>query len=305
MKKNKKIIFTLIAICVFVFCISFSTVSAEVNKKYGTQETAPTIDTSESSDNNSLLGLLATCIITIARLVEGVVTAMVRLLSSNNNATFPWADLIIFNTIPILDVNFINPASGSLLDLNGSIGPVIRNIYFTGMSIAVGFLSIIVGVMAVRTALSTIASTKARYKETIVTLITTLLLLFGMHFLLSFLFYMNESLVVVASDIVKDLTTNNNIKLDDSGEQLKGTVVSNLGEWFFNDATSEHRNGGVLQSLKNLTSTKPIPAVLYAMFVVQSIMFLFAYFKRFFYVIILSVLAPFVVIYDFLGKSLS
>lgn len=306
MSNVKKIFCVITILLLLLFGCFGSSVSAEVNKKYGNTETAPTIDTSESHDNNSLLGLLATCIITIARLAEGVVTFMIRLLSQNSSATFPWADLIIFNTIPILDVNFINPSTGSLLDLTGTIGPVIRNIYFTGLSIAIGFLGIIVGVMAIRMAMSTIAATKARYKESIVAVITTLVLLFGTHFLLSFVFYMNEKMVEVASDIVKDITTSNNIQLDDGGSNLSGSVVSNLGEWFFKDATSEHKeNGGILTKLSNLTSTKPIPAVLYAIFLIQSIMFLFAYFKRFFYVIILSVLAPFVVIYDFLGKSIS
>lgn len=312
MKKIKRVIAMILVLTLLITNFGGYSVNAEINKKYGDSETAPTIDTSESSDNNSLLGLLATCIITIARLVEGVVTSMVRFLTQDSNATFPWVDLIIFNTIPILDINIINPASGSLLDISEgkTIGPVIRNIYFTGLSIAIGFLGIVVGVMVIRMALSTIAATKARYKESIVTLLTTLVLLFGAHFMLSFMFYMNEKMVEVASDIVQDIAGSQkfNVGGDQSsdGSTKSQSVVSSLGEWFFEDATSEHKeNGNLITKLSNLTSTKPIPAVLYAMFIVQSIMFLFSYFKRFFYVVILSVIAPFVIIYDFLGKSIS
>lgn len=302
--KKSFIIVILLAFTFMVYNSKF--IYAEVNTSYGNQETAPTINIDESADNNTLLGLLATCILTVARLIEAVVTFLVQLLG-NNAATFPWADLIIFNTIPILDVNFINPASGSLLDLSSSIGigTVVRNIYFTGLSIAVGFLSVIVGVMAIRMAISTIASEKARYKESIVALLTTLVLLFGCHFLLSFLFYLNEKLVEVASDIVTDVVGTTQVKISDSETASNGAVVSSLGEWFYKDAVSEHEEGGIIQSLVNLASTKPIPAVLYMIFIIQSIMFLFAYFKRFFYVVILSVLAPFVIIYDFLGKSIS
>ena len=47
-----------------------------------------------------------------------------------------------------------------------------------------------------------------------------------------------------------------------------------------------------------------VSATCYAIFVVQSLMFLVAYLKRFFYVIILSVIGPIVVVYDYFIKSI-
>ena len=46
-----------------------------------------------------------------------------------------------------------------------------------------------------------------------------------------------------------------------------------------------------------------IPAILYSIFVIQSIMYFIAYLKRFFYILVLALFAPLVVIYDFLTKT--
>lgn len=49
----------------------------------------------------------------------------------------------------------------------------------------------------------------------------------------------------------------------------------------------------------------PVPAVMYAIFVIQSLMYFISYAKRLFYIIALSLFAPVVIIYDFFIKSVS
>ena len=253
----------------------------------------------EASEPGTLLGLVMIAVLQVGKLVENLVTWLMGLFGT---AVFPWADYIIFNCIPILDVNFINPTTNSLFGSGfsgGNIGNIFRNIYFTGLSIAVGFLGIIVAVMAIKMAISTIASEKARYKESIVTLLTTLILLFGTHYLLSFTFYLNEKLVEVASNIVQNIETKDT-KVDGTSKTAV-EIVSGMGQYFYDKALAD---GGKTSVLK-VQKAAPIPTVLYLMFIVQSLMFLFAYFKRLFYVAILSVMAPIVVIYDFLRKAIS
>ena len=67
--------------------------------------------------------------------------------------------------------------------------------------------------------------------------------------------------------------------------------VANLGEFFKEKAFGEWNTESF------------IAAILYAVFVVQSLMFFYAYVKRLFYVVILAVIGPFVVVYDFLRKA--
>lgn len=278
------------------------TVYAEINHDYG--ETGNKLEDGvmdeETEDGVSLIGLLATFVVTIARLFATLIAWLIHLIGHTTEARFPYADQIIFNTIPVLDCNFINPAEGSLLkDSSGytPIGEIIRNIYFTGLSIGLGFMGIVVAVMAIKLAISSIGSQKAKYKEAIVTWATALVLLFGMHYLIAMLFFLNEKLVEVASTIVTSATENANLQIGSNNPRTNG-VVSGLGDFFYEKAIGN--NTGLLGAFK----TKPIPAALYLMFIVQSVFFLFSYFKRFFYVIILSLLAPYVVIYDFFKKAI-
>ena len=113
-----------------------------------------------------------------------------------------------------------------------------------------------------------------------------MILLFGMHYVLAFTFYLNEKLVEVASTIVVNVATQNG----------QADAFTSMGQKFKDTAVPEGVN------IFNLDKVNVTEAFLYTILVIQSLMFLFAYMKRFFYVVILGVIAPFVVIYDFLTK---
>lgn len=86
-----------------------------------------------------------------------------------------------------------------------------------------------------------------------------------------------------------------------SGSVMK--VFTNMGEFFKSSAWTYQDED------KEVTGWKPnkisiIGSILYAMFIAQSIMFFFAYMKRFFYITMLALFAPLVIIYDFLVKSI-
>lgn len=291
-QKFKKIfkIALVMFLCVMLISPSVSAMTSNYSGDVGTS-------VQEQESNNSsvlekvgnfiqdlLLGALGKAIAAIGWVIEKLAALLVQLLTGADKAMFPWADQIIFNSIPLLDVNFINPAQNSLFYGENSyslIGESVRNIYFTGMSIGLGFLGIIVAVMAIRIAISSIASEKAKYKEAIVTWITALVLLFGLHYIISFTFYINEQMTSIAGNIV-------NSQISSTSDAKS---VANLGEFFKENAFGEWNTESF------------IAAILYAVFVVQSLMFFYAYVKRLFYVVILAVIGPFVVIYDFLRKA--
>ncbi len=307
MKNNfKKIAIFLVFIIMFNFLFSNVKITyAMVNTDYYdmvNSNNAKDSNYSVDEEPGALVGLISLAFLEIGRMIESLVSWLMGLFGP---AEFPWADFIIFNCVPILDVNFINPSSKSLFGSGfsgGSIGKVVRNIYFTGLSIAIGFLGIVVAVMAIKMAISTIAAEKARYKEGIVTLLTTLVLLFGCHYLLSFTFYLNEKMVEVASKIVSTLNTSGTKIGTGSANEVKG-IVSGMGDYFYE--TAKAQGGQVDLLIAKIDKAAPIPTVLYLVFLIQSIMFLFSYFKRVFYVVILAIIAPIVVIYDFLGKAVS
>lgn len=288
MKKKKKIYLVLIFLFLIFTGIGVNTYAA-VNSHYVEDSINTPGDTGEKSLlYDKLLNLLGHAFYGIGRAIQFLVTAVVKLLSSINQ--FPWADKVIFNGVSLLDVNFINPAKNSLFMDNSSklttIGTTVRNVYFTGLSISLGFLGIIVAVMAIRLAISSIGSEKAKYKEAIVHWATAIILIFGMHYLISFVFYINEQMVEVASNIVFDKT--------DSLPDNQSKDLGDMGNWFAENVDMD--NDGT-ESL--------VSGVLFAVFVIQSVMFFWAYVKRFFFVTILALISPFVVIYDFLQKSMS
>ena len=182
---------------------SFGNVFGATNPDY-----TPSIQVSENAldskiKSNILLDTLAGMINAIASLAEYLLGAVFKTLTGDN--IFPWADRIIFNGIGFLDINFLNPASNSLFVSNGStsiLGKVVYSVYSTIFSLAVLFLGVAVGIMAIRLALSSIAAEKAKYKQAIVNWVTCIVMLFLMHYILAFVFWINEQLVQIASGIL-------------------------------------------------------------------------------------------------------
>ncbi len=202
MKKKTCKIIICISLVVMLFT-SFGNVFGATNPDY-----TPSNQVSENAldskiKSNILLDTLAGMINAIASLAEYLLGAVFKTLTGDN--IFPWADRIIFNGIGFLDINFLNPASNSLFVSNGStsiLGKVVYSVYSTIFSLAVLFLGVAVGIMAIRLALSSIAAEKAKYKQAIVNWVTCIVMLFLMHYILAFVFWVNEQLVQIASGIL-------------------------------------------------------------------------------------------------------
>ncbi len=225
MKENLKRVSKICIIFIVLFiCFNFfdNKLFAEINKGYSQGTESIDLDENEVIESSPITNYIGSFIYTIGVIIERLTSIIMQILTGDK--VFPWADQVIFNTIPLLDINFINPSEKSLLNMTNGIGEIVRNIYFTGLSIALGFLGIIVAVMAIKLVISTIASEKAKYKEAIVKWLTAIVLLFGIHFVLSFLFYMNEQLVIIASNILENVIEDNGTKLQDV---INGNLESN------------------------------------------------------------------------------
>lgn len=236
MKKIYKKIIAVVLLMTVLANFLPKTCYAEINTSYGNPVGEATTDKLPTS---VLLEWIAKMAYNFGAMIEAIMSNVMGWFTGIQ--MFPFSDKIVFNTIPILDPNFINPAKGSLfMDTAGNFsatGNIIRKIYFTCLSIALGFLGLVVGVTAIRLAFSTIASSKAKYKETIADTIKTLILLFGLHYLLAFCFYLNEVMVEVASTSLITLFTGDTSEevikaLDESAMRNDKKIVEN----FFKDA---------------------------------------------------------------------
>lgn len=82
-------------------------------------------------------------------------------------------------------------------------------------------------------------------------------------------------------------------------ENSQVSLIANLANYFKEAAWTTEEGGWKADKVVIQN------ALMYAILVVQSFIFLIAYIKRLFYVIILAVMAPLVVVYDFFNKSIS
>lgn len=201
MKKKTYKIIICISLVVMLFT-NFTSVFGATNPDYTPEKKVSETALDSKIKDSILLDALANMINAVASLAEYLIGAIFSALTGDN--IFPWADRIIFNGIAFLDINFLNPDPSSLFGSTiepSILGKVVRNVYSTIFSLAVLFLGVAVGVMAIRLAISSIAAEKAKYKQALVNWGTCMIMLFLMHYVLAFVFWINEQMVQVASGI--------------------------------------------------------------------------------------------------------
>ena len=242
MKKKKielKKILGIILVFAFLFISNIQTINAAINSNY---ENAPVFEMEEDTAANSLLTVFSKILLPVIfpafTVLESIISKIMMVVS--DTYFFPWADKIIFNAVPLLDINFINPSEGSLfLDMQGNetlIGTALKNTYFTVLTICIAFLGIAVAINAIKLILSSIGGEKARYKEAINATVKTLILIFGMHYLISFTFYINEQLVNVAGQVMENVISPEDVLkanevLNDTDYEESKKLVENFVEY--------------------------------------------------------------------------
>ncbi len=224
MKKKTYKIIICVSLMVMLFT-SFTSVFGATNDYY-TNYTPVSENALDSKIKSSvLLDALANMINAVGSLIEYLIGSIFSALTGDN--IFPWADRIIFNGIGFLDINFLNPADNSLFVNRGEtsiLGKVVKNVYSTIFSLSVLFLGVAVGIMAIRLAISSIAAEKAKYKQAIVNWATCLVMLFLMHYILAFVFWVNEQLVSVASGIFIKAIQDSNLTTTNFEEALDAVL---------------------------------------------------------------------------------
>ena len=226
---KKKTIYKKITGVFLLMLLLFSSgisVFAATNPGYTTPVSSGNLNS--SMKNSTLLDAIAKLVFGVAQLMEWLLGSIFTALTGIDD--FPWADKIVFNAVPLLDVNFINPDINSFIGQT-SVQKAIGNVYQTVFSMAVVAFGIIVLIMAIKLVLSSIASEKAKYKQSLVNWLTGLVMLFMIHFFMSFMFYLNETLVnacfKTAQTYMKDVNTNTMVKVADIGTEMKEKAAKN------------------------------------------------------------------------------
>lgn len=249
-KKVRKVIAILFVLLALgsVSCItSNSVVYAQINQSYSFTDDGSNISNLDQAiKDNWIIETIGSFVYTMASLIESNVSKIFLNLTGVN--TFPWADKILFNAVPLLDINFINSSYGSLFKNEAGVSTAVANVlnstYYTVFTLSVAFLGVCVGIMALRLVFASIASEKARYKKAITQWLMALIMLFLSHYLISFIFFINEQMVEIASGLLEssiDKIDAQKVKLNTLTEDDKLEIIVQLINQINND-----RSWGVL-----------------------------------------------------------
>lgn len=229
LKKRYKICILLLVILVIsIFVRGINDVSAEIDTTYGTNYTVDSEGLNESMKNSTVLNLIGHLVYAVGRLMEWILGTIFEAITGSSG--FPWADKIVFNAVPILDVNFINPNSESFIGTSG-VKAAIGNTYSTIFSISLSFFTVFVMISAIKLAISTIADQKAKYKKALMDWALGLIMLFTMHYFISFIFYLNEQLVKVASDMASDAIASAGTVVQIQASETAKELIDSVKSW--------------------------------------------------------------------------
>lgn len=210
MLKGKWKLFICIALVTCVIFAASNDVFAAINTGYITSTSGTgDVNIEEKVKDSSLLQAIGAFIYSLASLMERAVGFVFQAITNTN--MFPWADAILFNAVPFLDVNIFTAAGGSLVSI---LYDFLTGTYYSLLTLASTFFGVAVMFSAVKLAITAIAEDKAKYKKAIVDWLLGLVMLWGMHFFISFVLYLNEQLVIVASNIAKS-------EISAAGDELK------------------------------------------------------------------------------------
>ena len=222
---------------------------------------------------------------------------------------FPFPDQIVFNKLPLLDPNFINPHAGSV----GSIaGNVLKNLYSSFFVLAGTIFTIAALVIGIKLVFSSLAAEKAKYKQALSTWIIGIVLLFLVHYLLAGMFYLNEQIVASVSENVVDKIQ---IKFDVLeavplvGKPLS-KIINGVAGMFgaaekVTDVTLYGYGGIILKyALQGLVGQDLISSIIFLIIIGQTFGLVITYVRRTFMCIFLGVMAPLVVAIDVIQKTL-
>lgn len=215
---------------------------------------------------------------------------------------------IFSNKIPLMDVNFLSPnlyinahpseGEDMVLESSASIlQTVVSRWYVALRNIAIVALLSILLYLGIRIVISSSSAEKALYKQTLLDWFIALILVFGMHYIMSFALTVTESI----SEILNN-TTNRlivvpvNISSQVNDWQVEFKLVTNLTGYV-------RLVAGIANSQEN-TLLAVEYAIIYLIMIAYTVMFTIIYLKRVIYMAFLTIIAPLTAVtYPFRKKN--
>lgn len=181
---------------------------------------------------------------------------------------------IIFNKVPVFDVNFFSQTAGGEEIKEGSVVYILRQIvstwYISIRNLVIMALGIIIIYTGIRIALSTIPSGKSKFKQMLVGWVKALIIVLTMHYIMLIVLNFNDILL----EIMSKAEVNFMLQSSYAEESIYDTIRTRAYE---------------MSPIIGLTGM-----VMYISLVVIWVRFIWVYLKRMFTILILVVIAPFI-----------
>ena len=218
-------------------------------------------------------------ILSVTEGIKAIVNGFLNDLSATEGLDYN-IEKIIFNGVPILDINFFsNTAGGQAVAENSAIG-LIRNTvatwYVSFRNLVIIAMAAIIIYIGIRMALSTIPQGKAKYKRMLIGWVQALVIIFVIHMVMI--------LIINANNNVVDIFQNSLYRIDD-------LVTAEGAE----DANETSIYDTIRTRAYDPRISIAFPAVIiYMVLIITWLRFLWVYAKRSFTILILVVIAPFI-----------
>ena len=186
---------------------------------------------------------------------------------------------ILFNTddnLPIVDIDFFNFNSS-----DDSVNTIRQNVaawYYGIRNLAAVLLVVVAIYVGIRMAISTVAEDKAKYKQMLIDWVTSLCLLFVLHYIMILVIQLNNTLVSTIGKAIKDEGDLNNVAETFKEIALQGASLNPL-EW-----------------VNNSFSQGMSTALIYLILELMTLIYLLTYIKRMITIGFLIIIAPLVTV---------
>lgn len=265
MKKRFTIIAVVLVIMTllnFIFA-NFPEVQATDANQSVTEVQEDETDSFFNSAIDGFAGILLYPLKLVPLLIGKVLSMLMNGLSGENITIFN----VLFNKVNLTGINFFETATGNN---SGTINAIRENVavwYVSLRNLAAMVLTLILIYVAIRMAISTVAEDKAKYKNMLIDWLTSLCLLFVLHYIMIIVININNALVnVLTPSGAED-------NLASIGAELASNAVFTIS---------------FAQGVGN--------AIAYMMLVGMSFIYFFAYVKRMITIAFLIIISPLITI---------
>jgi len=311
-KTNKKTKVIIVLSIFFIVSIILNSVYARITSPSGGVQTGA-MSPSSAGDNrlyDIITDVAASALFSgIGTLIAGLAVALFMTLQTIFGAAtgsfldVAMPDTVVLNRMAFFDPNFINPATGSIID---PIHTIVKNLYASFYTIAMSVFIISAMVVGLKLAISSIAAKKAQYKEASMKWITGILILFFLKWIMALIFYVNELLVSKISAECVNISIPVEILDALNIVPMFGALIKNLTEFVAGGPVEIHVHGYsglILSSVVEGIGGNLIGAVISLILLGQTFTIFFSYLRRVIVCLFLGLISPLVVAVDTITSS--